>query len=72
MGRALVITNHLRGLLNKPMAMGQKAGKLKPITLAELKQRPGEVAPEHSREAFEALMERIYEARRTGTRRMLG
>jgi uncharacterized heparinase superfamily protein len=70
---AVFLANHLVALINKP-GMTDRAGRMRAHDVeAMLHGRGGDgsVPPEHSREAFEALMERIYEARRTGTRRVL-
>src|SRR5690606_10718376 len=59
-GRALLVTNHLRSLLAQNA--GKKGRSIKPLTLEQLKRRPGEVPPEHSKEAWIALCERIDRA----------
>lgn len=67
-GRTLLLTNHVRTLINVTVG---KRGKLKPLTLDQLKRRAGEIPPEHSKEAWIELCARIDRIRNEGTRKTL-
>lgn len=68
-GRALMIVNHLRTLLNKPMAMGQKRGRLKPLTLEGLKKRSRrDPSAAGTRADFEALVAEIERRKAAASR----
>lgn len=68
-GRALLVTNHLRQLLKQNA--GKKGGRIKPLTLDELKGKGPSVEPAMTESEWEAYCAHLDHLSSTGTRRVL-